>query len=226
VSATRIVTERNIRLLIDDNNPQQFSISSVRMAQLIQGQMQLIGQRVFLPMESVFSVTLVASTYDYTLTGVVGDIRQIIDNATGLELDQQTLDYMVQIYRQDSATSTSTGTPRDYALLETSAQLSRIRVGPTPSASGTLKVYYGIIPTSLTADSSTIPFSAPLLRGLERAVAAECVAIMSDVDRQTRMISKDSVALWQQMSEEAIRQENGRMRLMGSGTQADVMELD
>lgn len=228
MSATRSATEANIRLLIDDNNPDQYAISSVRMHQFVQGEMQLIAARTFLPMESVLSVPLVAGTFDYTLTGIVGDVRQVVRHTDGIPLQRQTLDYMVGMWRQDSAAQVGTSPqPLDYAILETSAQLVRIRLGPTPSSSAvSVDVYYGVMSASLTADSSTIPFSAPLLRALERACASECVAVMSRADRDARMIDVASVGLWRELSEQGIREENLRLRVTGSGTQPNVIETD
>lgn len=227
MSATRSATEDIIRLLIDDHDRDDYAISSIRMAEIIQGQMQLLGAQTHLPMEAVTSVALLAGTYDYTLTGVVGDVRQVIDNATGMELTPVTLDELVSTYRQDTAVPQgSSNPPLYYAVLETSAQLSRIRVAPTPGASGTLKVYYGIVPASLSADASTIPFSAPLLRVLERSCAMECVASMSREDRAQRMISADVLSIWQNSVSEGLRAENLRLRVVGSGTQANVIETD
>ena len=215
MSATRTATEMNIRLLIDDLDPDSYAISSVRMHQYLQGQMHVMGTRLILPMEAVTSVSVVAGTYDYTITGTVGDVRKVLDNATGRELVPMTFDDICSAYLQDTDESVS-GDPAAYALYETSAQASKMRVGPTPSASGTLKVYYGIIPAALTTDASTIPFSAPLLRALERLTAAECVAVMGAQDRQKRMVSPDVVRLWREMAEQAITNENYRMRTMGA----------
>lgn len=226
MSATRSVTEANIRLLIDDSNPDDYAISSVRLHQVVQGEMQLIGSRMALPMEAVTSVSLVAGTYDYTLTGIVADVRQVMLDSNGRALDPLTLEEMNRNYYQDTTPGTGRGTPRYYALYETSAQLSRMRVAPTPNASDTLKLYHGLIPAALSADSSTIPFSAPLLRVLERSAAAECVAMMSPEDRAKRMIGIESLTLWREMAEQGFRDENWRLRILGSGTQDRVIEVE
>lgn len=226
MSATRSATELEVRRLIDDLDPDDFAISSIRMHSMVQGQMHLLAPRTVLPMEAVTDVALLASIYDYTLTGIVGDIRQAILNSTGLALDPMNLEDLNAQYRQDTAQAAGTGTPRAYALFETSAQASKMRVAPTPSASGTIKLYYGIIPAALSADSSAIPFSAPLLRILERMVASECVAAMSEQDRAKRMIGVEVVPMWRAMADQGLRDENFRLRVLGGGTQQYVVEVE
>jgi hypothetical protein len=225
MSQTRAITEMNVRYLIDDLDPEDYAISSVRMHQYLQGQMHLLASRMVLPMEAVTSVAVVAGTYDYTLTGTVGDIRQIQWNATGGELEPMLFEELNAEFKQDTAVVYSSGTPRAYAPFETSAQASKIRVAPTPAATGTLKVYYGIIPAALTADSSVIPFSAPMLRILERLVASECVSVMSPEDRKRRMLGTEVVAFWARMVEHGISDENFRMRTQGS-TQRRIQEVE
>lgn len=215
MSQTRSVTSYNIRLLIDDLDPDDYAISSVRMNQYIQGQMHLLGNRMVLPMEAVTSVAVTGGTYDYTLTGTAGDVRQVFWNSTGQELDRLSFEDIVSQFLQDTSVS-STGTPAYYSLYETSAQASKLRLAPTPAASGTLKIYYGIIPAALTTDASTIPFSAPMLRVLEKMVARECLGIMGPDDLKRRMISKDVIPLWTQQIEQGISYENFRMAAMGS----------
>ena len=225
MSQTRLVTEQNVRYLIDDLDPDDYAISSVRMHQYLQGQMQLLGGRMILPMEAVTSVAVVAGTYDYTLTGTVGDVRQVLWNANGLVLEPLSFDELNETFRQDTALNYTATVPMCWALYETSAQASKLRIAPTPAASGTLKVYYGVIPASLTADSSTIPFSAPMLRILERMVASECVTVMSPEDRKRRMIGTGVVAMWQRATEMGIANENFRMRTQGA-LQSRIAEVE
>jgi hypothetical protein len=215
MSQTRAVTAYNVRVMIDDSDMDDFAINSLRMNQFIQGQMHLLAGRMVLPMEAVTSVAVTAGTYDYTLSGTVADVRKVLWNATGAELEPMTFDDIASVYLQDTAITTS-GTPEAYALYETSAQASKLRLAPTPSADGTLKLHYGIIPTALTTDISTIPFSAPMLRILEMMVASECISIMSPDDRKRRMVSTDIVKMWGQMIQQGLQDENMRMRGMGS----------
>jgi len=224
MSATRTATEMNVRYLIDDLDPDDYAISSVRMHQYLQGQMQVMSTRLILPMEAVTSVAVTGGTYDYTLTGIVGDVRKVLWSETGRELARMTFDDICSAYLQDTDEAVS-GEPCAYALYETSAQASKLRLGPTPDASGTLKLYYGIIPAALTTDASVIPFSAPLLRALERLTAAECVAVMSGQDKQRRMVGPESVRLWREMAEQAIVNENYRMRSMGA-LQSRIVEVE
>lgn len=223
---SRSAIERNIRSLIDDLDPERYAIKTTRMRQMIEAQMELIASRTFLPQESVTSVALLAGTYDYTLTGVVGDIRQLVDDATGVPLIEVPMEEMVVTYRQDSSQPAPRGKPLAFAVAERSDQAVRIRVGPTPISTGTLDLYYGVIPSGLTSDISLIPFSEPLLRALERAVASQCVVAMSESDASRNMISADIVPVWRQMVDDAIREENMRLRITGSGTQANVIETE
>jgi hypothetical protein len=225
-SRGRIVIENNIRLLTNDVDPSAYAISDSNLHGMVSAGMQHMAARTFLPQEEVLTLTMVPGTYDYTLTGISGDIRRIIRNSDGVELGQMTMEQLNARYRQGSSNPAEADAPTDFAPFETSAQVSRIRVGPTPVVSDSLDVYYGVIPSALTDDASLIPFSEPLLRALERAVAARCVSAMSETDRKRRMISDAAIAQWLTMSDQAVREENLRMRIMGSGTQTSVMEKD
>lgn len=116
--------------------------------------------------------------------------------------------------------------PLYYALYETSAQATVMRVAPTPVVAGTLKVYHSLLPTALVSDTSTIPFSDGLLRALERLVAAECAIAMGPEQRKKRMIGPETIARWRMLAERGLRDENFRLRVMGSGTQERIVEVD
>jgi hypothetical protein len=224
-SNSRAGLEQNIRYLIDDLNPDQYAISSVRLHAFINAAMHLIANRTVLEKEAVTIVATVAGTYDYTLTGIIADVRQVFLDTYGLELERMELEQLNSVYRQDSATPLLRGLPRFYALYETSAQANRIRLAPTPNlTAGSLKVHYSILPSSLTADTSTVPFPLGLLRVLERMVAAEAVLVMSAEDRKARMLGLEQVREWQAMAERGIRDENFRLRVTNSGTQDRILE--
>src|SRR6185503_5296046 len=87
-------------------------------------------------------LTLSAGTYDYTTSLANLAIRQVMRKSDGGEVFRIPLEELNARYRQD------TDVPVDrsayvihYALYETNTQLTRLRVGPTPSATATLLLY-------------------------------------------------------------------------------------
>lgn len=121
MSATRAATERNIRLLMDDLNPDDYAVSSARLHHAVESQMNLLATRTVLPMEAVTDVALVAGIYDYTLNAIsgwgydwgsdwggsprpiIGDVRQVLLNADGRTLKQLSLDEINRAYYQDTS---------------------------------------------------------------------------------------------------------------------------
>jgi hypothetical protein len=221
---SRAGMESNIRLLIDDNDKDSYSISGPTMIQLMNTALHMLANRVMMEDEALLTVQLVAGTYDYTLTGIAGPVRNVFLSPYGLELERMEWDEITVLYRQDTAAPAGSGVPSEYALVETSAQASKIRVAPTPSSLGAvaMKVRYSIIPAALTAETSTVPFSQSMLRAFERQVASMCVALMSPEDRKRRMLGVEQVKGWQEMVESTVREENWRMRL--GSTQDAIME--
>ena len=225
---SRTALELNIRYLIDDLDKSNYAISSVRMVQMMNGAMQSIAGRTVIPFEDVYDIDLVAGTYDYSLSGIEGAIHNVWLAITGMDLERMTFDDMVAEFKQDTSNAYPQGRPRYYSLHETSGQLLKIRVAPTPNTLAsfdTLKVRHSLIPNALTVEASAVPFSDTLLRAFERQVAAECVLAMSPDDRKKRMIGMEQVRDWLEMVEMGIREENFRQRVASGATQDRIMEV-
>lgn len=236
MSQTALVTAMNIRILIDDVGADQRAINTLRLYALIQSRAQSLSARAFQhTVTTPTTINLVAGTYDYTVTGTPKSIRQVILNSTGGELLRLPFEEMVRRFKQDSAVAAGRGTPVYFSEYENTQTASgaygtaptrKIRFGPTPIATDAADVYYTIMPApsvgNTLAGSSEIPFSPLLLKALEKAVAAECVAMMDDADLARRKLHRGMAQAWRAESDQIVREENWRQRLV-NGTQSHVI---
>lgn len=225
MSATRAITELRIRRLLDDLDPDAYAISSVRMHDLLDIEMQLLASRAVLSMEATVTITLVAGTYDYTISGILSNLRQAVLNSNGFPLTPLPLEELNATYFQGTAQAVGRSTPRYYALFETSAQASKMRVAPTPVAADTINLFYSVVPTALS-DTTNIPFSAPLVRVLELSCATSALSMMSPEDRQQRMLGPEAAGRWAQMAEQGLRDENWRQRVASGALQHSIVEME
>lgn len=225
-----------IRRLIHDVDPNRPAIGTLSMNAMIEGKSIEYAGRSFRHDESVQTVTLVAGTYDYTLTGEIFGVQEVLRNSDGYSLTRRTMEYMNEHYRQDTSNPVSRATPTDYGIFElqgttdASAQRVRIRVGPTPptGTTETLKVYSQIIPSLQVSydyygDDNTSVGSADNIFGVKsdnfiveavvHAVAADCVLLLNEEERKRLGISTQIVPVWQKSAENALKAHNWRMRL-------------
>lgn len=221
MSDTRGAVKRRIRLRIDDMNPNDRAIDDERMDILIEDRMHLLAQEVGLgAVWTTTLVTLAASTWQYTLpTSVQYErVMDVVLRSLATPLDRVTHAEMTAL--RDGGTAT--GDPTHYALFEDSSQQVNIWVYPTPTQVDYLDGLRAQIPTTLSSDSSAIPFSTPLLKALEKSVAAEAILLMDEESRAERKAVVDEVPNWKREVQRAIRLE--RVRL-GNQKRSDVMPL-
>jgi hypothetical protein len=226
-------THYNVRLLIDDVDADQYAISIPKMSVIIAKAVQLIAVRSYQSLSAApTSLALVAGTTDYSLAASPTAIRQVILNSDGVPLDRIPLEQLNEMFRQDTAVSAGRGIPRYYAVYDVNNPASgadttcKIRVGPTPSAADSLKIYYDLIPTRNTGNyienaAAVIPFSPPLVSAVESTAAAECVASMDDDDIKRRKISRGYAQVLLQNAERMILESNFRQRMMEAQDEVD-----
>lgn len=238
MSLSLVDVRDRVRLLTGDVDPGRPAVGTLRMNAMIEGRLIEFSGRTFRHDEAVQTVTLVASTYDYTLTGETFGVQEVLRNSDGYALRRQTMEYMNEHYRQDTSSPVaSANLPVDYAIFElagttaSAVQRTRIRVGPTPNASGSLKVWSNVIPALLTMynyygdDNVTevglgdnlSPGAANgdglFIVALVHAVAGDCVLSMPEEERKRLAISTQIVPVWQRISDNALKGHNWRMRL-------------
>lgn len=217
MAATRAVVRGRIQEILGDVNPSERVVGQFRYDEVIARNMHLIAARCVLPRDSVTSITLVANTYDYAAHATLQyqSITQALLNSTGRELNYVPMEQFNAYYRQDTAEPRESGEPREYTIYENTSNLVRVRFGPTPNASDTAKFHATSLPALLTADSSSIPFSNDLLRGLESACAAELVLALSPDALAKLGLDKSVAGAWTAQTERAIHDHNVRQQAMG-----------
>ena len=218
MSATRSVVRGRIQELIGDVNPAERVVGQFRYDEVIGRNMHLLGARCAMGRDSVVSVTLVAGTYDYAVHATLQyrDVSQVFLNDDGAELGFVPREQFDAYYLQDTADPVSSGTPREYTVYENTSSLTRIRVGPTPDAAGTLKVHASSIPALLTSDGATIPFSLELLRALESQCAAEIVLMLGQDALAKLGLDRAVAQKWTAEVDRTVRAYNQRVHDLGT----------
>jgi hypothetical protein len=219
-------THFNVRLLIDDTDREQYAISVFKLSAILNRTIQLVATRTYQSLSAApTSLSLVAGTVDYSLVGAPTSIRQIVLNSDGIELEKIDLATLNDMFRQDaSGASASRGIPRFFALYETNSAVAgtettcKIRVGPTPSAADTLRIYYDLLPNRDSGDWLTgpgaIPLSPPLISAVENLTASSCLMSMDDDDLKRRKISRGYAQILERDAEKMIAEHNFRQRML------------
>lgn len=217
MSQTLSQTRWNVQQLVGDNNPDRRSVSFVRLNEIVKNNAHSMFSRIIKPRDTVVSVTVSAGTYDYSLSNEVGNVAQIFLNSTGDELAPLPFEILNARYRQDTDNPSASGTPAEYSLWEGVNNATRIRIAPTPSAGGTLKVHRSTIPvfSSPPADADSIPFALDLLRALEMACAADSLAGLSEDELAVLKTDRSAASMWRARADQALRNYNVRASANG-----------
>lgn len=227
MSQTVSVTHFNIRVLIDDLDPEARAISTIRMTHLVDRKVRWITSRTFQPLATTTTISLVAGTFDYNLSRIPTSVRQLILNSDGVPLERLSLPELNATYRQDTAVPLGNGTPRHYALYELDGEIVRVRIGPTPAVADTVDVYYDAYPTFDADDmTTTIALNKSMLMALEKACAAECLLMMTKKDLARRKVNPAVAQAWMAEVEQAIADENWRHRMYESQERVDEVNAN
>jgi len=217
LSATRAEVVANVRELIDDKNSSRYAISSSRINRIVDMETQRAAQMVGLgPSWSTGVVTLAAGTADYTLSSFYVD--RILE--VRLSYQSRLLHKLTppEMFALKEGPATNQGYPDYYSVYENetaSGAVLNLTIDPVPTSteigSGlTLDLFIAEQASELAGDSSVIPFSVPMLRDLEKAIAAHCVTIMPDDELAERKLSRASADLWNAQAEAGYRKERER----------------
>lgn len=217
MASDRETVRGRIKELLGDSNPSEPIFGEFRYNDIINRNVYLIAGRATMPRTSVTSVSLVASTYEYTVASTVAQsVGQVFLNSNGDELNPVPWEQFNAYYKQDTAVPRASGTPREYTMREDTSNTLRFRFGPTPNATDTAKVHLSILPATLASDTTAIPFANDLVRALELTCAAEVVLVMDKARRQAAGLSPDVASKWLAASDAMVRDYNIRQAKLGT----------
>ena len=218
MSVARSVLTLNVRELLRDLDPGARVVPSERIWRALEATAQAWGVDVWQgPAWVTGAITVVAGTSDYTLPGSVeyAQVLELRRQSDGHLLSRRTQEQM-ELLREN--TSNTPSPPTDFALWELTTQVVNVRVYPT--GANVLDLLRSLIPGALSSDAATVPFNAPLARGLERFVAAEIAA-----SQMARLqISEEAIKGWYDSAARALQKEKERVSAMKSVPHMALME--
>ena len=185
MSTTLAIARRSVREAVNDLNPANYAIDSVRLARIVSRKAQLLGPRAGLGLswEAAAFTMDIGSLADYPLAGSVqyGQILQM--RVTGApppyNLYEIDLDEMHQ-RREWIGTDTGNGEPCAYSLIEGATQIVNVRLDTKPAHAYAVDVLRSTLPATTFTDATVVPFSSLLVEAVVAAAAADCVIGMSD----------------------------------------------
>ena len=217
MATTRAGVRNRVREMLGDQDPANRVVSQFRYDGSISRNMFLIASKATMPRAAVSSVSISAGAYESTaITDTARSVKLVVDNATGKELAYVPWDDFNSYYGQDTANPRASGTAVEYTVRENTTAGLVIRVGPTPSANATFDVHYAAMPSALSTDSTSIPFSEELTRALDSFVAAEIASTLSEDKLAKLGVPRSSAKLWLEQGTAAIRDYNLRMGRLGT----------
>lgn len=217
MAATRVTVRRRIQELLGDTNPSERVVNTLKVEALINHHIVLLAARTIRNTETNLSIATASGTFDYTIHATLEAqaVDQVYLNSTGTELRYLTLAEIGVLYKQGTTGAAANATPVHYTIFENEAQVPKIRLGPTPNATDAVDLVLSVMPTLPTADSTSILFPDVLMRGLEAAVAADCIDMMDDASLSALKLSRGAGASFRAQVEVAVAEHNARLNRFG-----------
>lgn len=210
MSGTLGTSRNRVRVLIHDTLTGNLAVSDERLNQMIDSANLQVGNVLgYSDTWLTSAVTLVAGTTEYSFTAGEYQTLTILRRASDKRMLRKQTMRDLEALRDGAATDTR-GSVTDYALYETTGQLIKLRVYPTPSAADTLDAFVSTTVTALSADSDAIPHSRGGVQALEYMVAAECVGSMTPEDLMDRHLSPATAAIYAKRSADLLAMEKER----------------
>lgn len=208
MSKTRGAVRLSIYEILGDMNPDERVVSIPRINEIIARNYQTFLRRTTQHTSVAVSVTVLSGTGDYTIdSNEVFELDQVFDSTNNRELFYLPLVEFNSRFLPD-VTTAATGLPTHYTTYEGTSQVMKLRLGPTPNASLTVKCYRTTAQSALTTDGSSLLVSDGLARGIEAACAADILAILGDAQLTKLGASRAAVQTLRKESEDAIREHN------------------
>lgn len=214
MSATLSVVRDGIYELMRDTNPFDRAVDPLTAARVIVHKAQEIGGRVGYGPEWVASAfTLVSGSLDdYNLPSALqySQVQLMRIPATGLLIRRTSLEAVNRL-RNGIVTGTGPGgDPTWFAIWEDASQVLKIRINTVPDQARQIDVFRSAIMASTYTDGTVLPFSDPLLRVIEKAVALELLASLTQEERSRLRLNPEVAELWAADVQTGIRLEQER----------------
>lgn len=211
-------TKDKVRYLLRDRSPSDYVFSSDELDREIMSESMLVGSLLGLgPDWLTGKITLViGSLNDYTLyeTGAASDatnwqffaIHYARIAETGTTLPRVSWLEIQRAREGMIASSTSRGDPTRFAIWETTAygtpqliesQAVKIRFDTIPSDARTIDFYRSLLPDNRISDTTELPFSEPVLRGIEKTVAGNLLSKIAPALADKLGLDKSVAPQWQ-----------------------------
>lgn len=223
MSGTMAVSRMNVRFLLKDTGMSNPALHDFEIENYIRASADRLGNTLMLAEAwTNNAITLVAGTSDYTLSSSFeyASIVALRLDSQGWLLKRRSLDEVE--FAREGPTETR-GDPDEFYLWEDSSNLVNVRVFPTPWQSDTIDVFRSVLPTATTTEATVLPFSAPMLRVVEREAALNGLLSMPQQDRDRLRINVEVAPQWKDEIEKGIRMEQQRLwRLRRQGYVARV----
>lgn len=217
MSKTRVAVRTSIQDLLGDTIPAEPIWSVFRYNEAINRNINLLAGRS-LQIDSIAqTVTLIAGTYDYALTAAAGEMAAILQAfhvSSGQEILPLPWTEFNSQYRQDTSAPAPSGVPCHFTLWEATGT-PRIRLGPTPNATGTVSLHEKTTVDLPTADGSTITFSDSLIRSLEASAGADLVESASREMLDKARLDRSFARTLRGQAEQGLRDHNLRKLRLG-----------
>lgn len=211
---------RRVRLLSDDMDPNHYAMDSDRLNTVIESRMHLMAQECGMGATWVTgAVTLTAGDFTYTLPTTVEYQRVMAVRLNSQTWLMERITHTELLALQDGA-GDAQGDPTHYAFYEDTSQQVNIWVYPTPNASDTLDIQRAAVPSALSTDATNIPFSAPLLRALEKSAAMDAILLMDADEQARRKVTLQQAPKWEREVLRAMKLEKVRF---GNLRRSDVV---
>jgi len=217
LSQTRATVRGRIKELLGDVRPAEPIFTQFRYDECINRNIQMFMGRA-IAQDTTLTVSLVAGSYDYTVTAIIGEVKsawQAFLSGTGAELTYLPLEELNNLYHQESSAAAASGDPAYFSLYESTTQVWKVRVAPTPASSGSLILYQSVTLDLPTSEGSSIAMDEQLIRALECAVAADLIETADQATLQAGRISRAAVPTFRLQAEQGLKDHNQRRMGMG-----------
>lgn len=220
MSQTFDVTVANIRQWLRDTNPADYVFSTELLRRAINNSYQRVGREIGIG-KATQTLTLIAGTKDYTVTGTTDVLSQLIRTSDNLPMEKLSLTLLNEYL---AGATQPTGEPEVWSAWETSAQVATIRVAPIPTASQaghTLILWRSPLATSL-ALSGSITLEEGACRAVELDVAIKLLLSATAEDVVKLRLDKLVVGEWREDVRRMIKAERVRMNRMFRGAHYEL----
>lgn len=224
MSETLATAADNVRFLIRDRTKSAYAIPSHEMSRItMNAALELCSEAGIGRAWSSAFLSLSAGGYEASPTDSSIQYERIVDLklvSQGYLLERLSPQELEE--RRGIASTTASGYPRAYCLLESTAQVLVFRFWPKAAAAEPIDALLDPLPTVGYTDATTLPFGEPFLRTIEKQAAIECLRKLPQEERDRLKVDGAVVEVWARnvargVRAEQVRQAAQRRRPYGVG---------